>query len=162
MFKRMKGTLTMVAAIALLVGVPGFMHAQSTENPPPGHQHMQGEMHGEDMEGGEETPACCQQMMAKKKAMHAMQAETQAELDLIVARINSTTGATQQAAMAELLTKLVAQRSQMGGMMEMHSEMMGKMMSGGMSDCPTMKKMQGEKESTEKPSGDEDEHSEHH
>jgi hypothetical protein len=164
MLKKMKGTLTTVAAIALLVGLPGFTHAQSAENPQKGHQHMEGQMLGEGMGQGGETPACCQGMMAKKKEMRAMQEEAQAELDLLVARINSTTGETQQVAIAELLTKLVAQRSQMGGMMEMemHSEMMQKMMSGGMSDCPMMQKMQGGKQSAEEQSDAEDDHSQHH
>lgn len=161
MLRRMKVALMTAAAVALLVGTPGLMHAQSAENEPQGHQHMQGQMHGGDMGDEEETPSCCQGMMAKKKEMQAQQEKTQAELDLIVARINTTTGETQQAAMAELLTKLVAQRAQMGGMMEMHSEMMQKKKSGGMSDCPMMQKMQGEQDA-ETPSGEGDEHSQHH
>ena len=97
----------------------------------------------------------------KKKEMHADQEKIQAELDELVELVQSTTGHAQQAAMADLLTKLVEQRAHMGGMMQMHPEMMKGMMSEGMSDCPMMKKMHTEKHAEKAPAEGED-HSQHH
>ena len=158
MSRKTTGSFITAAAIALFVGAPALVQAQSTDEQPQGHQHMHGQMQaGEDTE----SPSCCQQMAEKKTAMHAKQAEVQAELEQLVAVVNSTTGDTQQAAIAELLTKLVAQKGHAGGMMQMHPEMMKGMMSEGMSDCPMMKKKHAEK-GAEAPAPETEDHSQHH
>lgn len=156
MLRKITGTFITAAAIALLVGAPGSLHAQSAEEQPQGHEHM----HGQTQSGEGETSSCCQQMTEKKKAMHADQEKTQAEIDGLLELVQSTTGHAQQAAMADLLTKLVEQRAHMGGMMQMHPEMMKHMKSGDMTDCPMMKKMNAE-EITEAQSIEDQDHSQH-
>ena len=157
MSRKTTGSFITAAAIALLVGAPALVQAQSAEEQPQGHEHMHGQMQSSDVG----SSSCCQQMAAKKKEMMADQQQIQAELDELLVLVQSTTGHAQQAAMADLLTMLVEQRGRKGGMMKMHPELMKNMGSSDMANCPMMKNMQGEK-STDEPSADAEDHSQHH
>ena len=149
MLKKITLTLTTSAAALLLAAAPALVGAESP--PPEQHQHqqMQGHMQGDDMHAMHEegSKMDCQQMHAKMKEMHAKQQEMQAKLDELVKKVKTSSGTTQQEAMADLLTKMVEQRKAMHGMMDtmqpmMMQHMMGHMSSGemaGMSDCPMMK-----------------------
>jgi len=162
MFRKIRGAFITATAITVLVALPGSSSAQSASESPSGHEQMHGHMESGEAVGDEEgATSCCGQMADKKKEMHAKQQEVQAELNQLVARIESSTGDTQQAAMADLLSKLVEQRGHMVGMMQMQPEMMKGMASGGMSDCPMMKNMKAGMSADEVPADDED-HSQHH
>ena len=162
MSKRLKITFITVTTIAVFAAGPSLLAAQSAEEQPSGHQHMHGHMEsGEAVTDEEGTSSCCKKSAENMKAMHAKQQQIQAELDQLVSKMNSTTGETQLKAMADLLTKLVEQREFTGGMMQMNSAMMKEMMSGDMTDCPMMKKMQAKNDSEGSSAGDED-HSQHH
>ena len=161
MLKKMTGTFITIGALALITAAPGLSLAQTNVEDTKEHEHMHGKMKSGGSDENTEASSCCQKMSEKKMAMHEKHLDSQAELDQLVSRVNSTTGDEQQAAIAELLTKIVQQRQQMGQMMHTHSEMMKGKMAGGMSDCPMMKK--NDEPATPDPAdkGDED-HSEHH
>lgn len=134
-------------AFALIALAPGLTAAQTNES----GQQQREVMHGNlGAEGMPDSAMDCQEMMAKKKQMQAKCEQMQAELDTLVGEMNAASGKAQQQAMAELLTKLVQQRSMMHEMrMKMQSMMMqhimGHLKSGetaGMSGCPMMEQTQ--------------------
>ena len=157
MSKNNAGWFIASAAVALLMVAPAAIHAQSMEDQPQGHEHMHGQMQGDDAG----SFACCQQKKEEMKEMHAKQEAVQAELDRLAELVQNTGGKAQQAAMADLLVKLVEQRGQMSEMMLMHPEKMHHMKSGDMAGCPMMTKKHGEKSAEETPAEAED-HSQHH
>ncbi len=115
----------LVLAMALALGASGM--AQSTDHAKMDHSKMDhSKMKSDHMK----------EMMAEMKAQDA-------ELTAQVARMNSATKEAKMDLMAEIVTKMVAQRTAMNARMEqMHGEMM-KHMQMGMGSKPHHSKMKG-------------------
>lgn len=161
MSRKPTGTLITLGIVILLAGTSTIATAQTADSQSGTHQHEHDQMQDETAQGTAEPTTHCQRMQEKKAEMHAKQKKIQAELDRLVAQMNSTTGESQQAFIAELLTKLVENRKHMAGMMQMDPEMMKEMMSGHMADCPMMNKSHAKTAGEASPT-DASDHSQHH
>jgi hypothetical protein len=135
----MMRNITRILPLALLTMLLPL--AASAQSPTP-HRH-----------GGETPPAAegkmagCEAMMARHQEMQQRMKTMDAELDQLVAAMQSATGDDKLVATAAVVEALVEQRKSMHGMMMKHQpEMMQHMMQHmgggeGMGDCPMMKKM---------------------
>jgi hypothetical protein len=123
-------------ALALAFDAPGM--AQSTDHSKMDHSKMEPAQ----MDHSKMKSDHMKEMMGEMKAQDA-------ELTAQVARMNSATGETKVQLMAEILTKMVDQRTAMNARMEqMHGEMM-KHMQMGMGSKPHHPKMKGVDEKPE-------------
>jgi hypothetical protein len=102
---------TMMAVAALVFSAPMATAQQPTNPHPPGH--------------GQARPMGRMEMADHMRAMDSLNAR----LDTLVSRMNRATGNRKVAAMADVITELVAQRqamhAQMRQMMQAHSGMQG-------------------------------------
>jgi len=130
MFRKITLTVMIGTAAALLAMSPGTADAQSANVQQNQQPQMQGHMDGSNkMMGatGQDSMMHCQHMRARMQKMHAKRMQMQATLDELAAKVKATSGAEQQAAMAELLTTMVDQQHAMNDMM---SKMQSSMMAG--------------------------------
>ena len=135
MSMRRIGTMV-VAAVSVLAG-PGLV-AQTAQMPQ--HQMM------DQMKKPAGMAEKCKAMMAEHDKMAADMKAADARLDGLVAKMNSATASEKVAAIAVVVTEIVAQRHAMrDGMMKMQQGMMSHMMEhmaegkDSMSMCPMMK-----------------------
>jgi hypothetical protein len=91
-------------------------------------------------------------MMAQREKMMADMKAADQQLDALVVKMNTTSGAEQTTATANVVTEMVTQRRTMqAGMMKMQDGMMAHMMehmqagTASMASCPMMKQMGGAK-----------------
>jgi hypothetical protein len=96
---------------------------------------------------GAGMPPPCQEMMAMRQSMRAEQANADAKLNELVAKMNAAGGEQKVDAIAAVVSEMVAQRQ---ARHEKMAEMQGKM-EAAMANCPMMRKGAGPAKPEQKP-----------